>query len=348
MSEGKPGKLAEQIICWISIALCHGNLSCCTQSLPADAELKILFFGQLAMLSPLQCVRKAPHWIEVLGSSSHLLMLSRVLLKDGIGWGSHWAVVGKGRESWNILLSSLSPKSRNPDLQGIWANVFLTLLSTVPLIPHSAGSAVPRFCSCLVCQGCCASLPLLPWQVRVADSSPQGCGSSNHRGLQVGSISMESLFHENTFICWNWKSLWERVEFYEFSIKKKRHIKGSADLRTYGVWFSPVLHIVSLFTIWQSRRKMQPHCLGRILLHKYDWIHNIKKLGELVLCFFSSMIVDLLLPAFDHRDTCRFIQPSSTELFLFCFAFPSFPSFSSSLCVFLGYYIWSVLKEMHL
>lgn len=50
---------------------------------------KSCFFGQLAMLSPLQCVRKAPHWIEVLGSSSHLLMLSRVLLKDGIGWGSH-------------------------------------------------------------------------------------------------------------------------------------------------------------------------------------------------------------------------------------------------------------------
>lgn len=44
MSENKPGKLAEQIICWISIALCHGDLPCCTQSLPADAEREILFF----------------------------------------------------------------------------------------------------------------------------------------------------------------------------------------------------------------------------------------------------------------------------------------------------------------
>lgn len=92
--EGKPGKLTEWIIFWISIALGHGDLPCYMQSHLADAELKILvFFCQLAMLSSLQCVRKAPCCIEVLGSSSHLIMLSRGLLKDGIGWGR--AVVGK-------------------------------------------------------------------------------------------------------------------------------------------------------------------------------------------------------------------------------------------------------------
>lgn len=82
MSEGKPGKLAEQIICWISSALGHGDLPCYTQSLPADAVRKILFFGQLAILSSLQCVKKVPCCIEVLGSSSHLLVLSRGLLKE--------------------------------------------------------------------------------------------------------------------------------------------------------------------------------------------------------------------------------------------------------------------------
>lgn len=118
---------------------------------------KSCFFSQLAMLSSLQCVRKAPRCIEVLGSS-----FSRGLLKDDIGWGRPWAVVEKGRENWNTLLSSLSLRSRNPDLQGIWANAFLTLLSTVPLIPHSAGSAVPRFFSPSWCQGCFPVCPCFP------------------------------------------------------------------------------------------------------------------------------------------------------------------------------------------
>lgn len=147
------------------------------------------------MLSLLQCVRKAPCCIEVLGSSSHLLMLSRGLLNDGLCWGR--AVVGKGDLKYTFFFVS---KKQKPSSAG----------NLGQYVPHTSLNN-PTHSS--LCRQCCAkvlellvvprvfpTLPLLPWQVRVADSSTQGCGSFKHRGLQVGSISMESLFHENIFI----------------------------------------------------------------------------------------------------------------------------------------------------
>lgn len=84
-SDGNAGKSAKRIICWIRVAPCHGDLPCCTLSLSVDANSKSCLLGQLAILSWLQCVRKTFVWMEVLGSSSHLLVVCRGLLKDGIG-----------------------------------------------------------------------------------------------------------------------------------------------------------------------------------------------------------------------------------------------------------------------
>lgn len=85
---------------FVGLALPWAMMTCIATCSHSQLMLnsKFCFFGQLAMLSLLQCVRKTP-CIELLGSRSHLLMLSQGPLKDGIVWGSPWAVVGKGRKS---------------------------------------------------------------------------------------------------------------------------------------------------------------------------------------------------------------------------------------------------------
>lgn len=136
-------------LCTAVTALLH------TSTLSRHWELKIPFLGPT--LSQLQYVREAPGWVEMLGSSPHLLLVSR-RLEDGIGQG----ICSWGQERRAELCSLLALTSRATVCKKSGTKCSSGPARYPPVgKKHRAGKhgcAGPRFHSCGVLQ----SSPICP------------------------------------------------------------------------------------------------------------------------------------------------------------------------------------------